>query len=53
MTKGLVDKICMYNKALSESQRIKIMKIVCSAKENVCVTDIANILGISRDKCQV
>ncbi|UWG97779.1 metalloregulator ArsR/SmtB family transcription factor [Dehalobacter sp. DCM] len=49
MAKGLVEKVYLYNRALSEPQRIKIMKIICSAEENtVCVTDIARLLGISQ-----
>ena len=49
MTKGLVEKVYTYNKALSEPQRIKMMKIICSAEENtICVTDIARILNISQ-----
>ncbi|HWQ74901.1 MAG TPA: metalloregulator ArsR/SmtB family transcription factor [Syntrophomonas sp.] len=49
MTKSLVEKVYTYNKALSEPQRIKMMKIICSAEENtVCVSDIARILNISQ-----
>lgn len=49
MTKSLVEKVYTYNKALSEPQRIKMMKIICSAEKNtVCVSDIARILNISQ-----
>lgn len=49
MAKSLVEKVYTYNKALSEPQRIKMMKIICSAEEEtVCVTDIARLLKISQ-----
>lgn len=49
MGKSLVEKVCIYNKALCEPQRVKMMKIICSAEKNsVCVTDIAQLLGISQ-----
>ncbi len=49
MGKSLVEKVCIYNKALSEPQRVKMMKIICSSeKHSVCVTDIAQLLGISQ-----
>lgn len=49
MEKGLVNRVCTYNKAISEPQRMKMIKILGSAAENsVTVSDIAAILGISQ-----
>lgn len=45
----LVGRVCTYNKAISEPQRMKMIKILGSSQENtVCVSDIGNILGISQ-----
>jgi ArsR family transcriptional regulator, arsenate/arsenite/antimonite-responsive transcriptional repressor len=47
--KGLVQLICQYNGALSDPQRVKMMKIMGSNPVNtVSVSDIAKILGISQ-----
>jgi DNA-binding transcriptional ArsR family regulator len=47
--KGLVNLICEYNSALSDPQRVKMMKIMGSSAENsVSVSDFAKILGISQ-----
>jgi DNA-binding transcriptional ArsR family regulator len=47
--RGLVDRICEYNDALSEPQRVKMMKIMgSSAADSVTVSDFAKILGISQ-----
>jgi ArsR family transcriptional regulator, arsenate/arsenite/antimonite-responsive transcriptional repressor len=47
--RGLVDLICQYNGALSDPQRVKMMKIMGSSPVNtVSVSDIAKILGISQ-----
>lgn len=46
---GLVNLICQYNGALSDPQRVKMMKIMGSNPVNtVSVSDIARILGISQ-----
>ncbi|MEA5079823.1 MAG: metalloregulator ArsR/SmtB family transcription factor [Anaerolineaceae bacterium] len=46
---GLVDKICEYNGALSDPQRVKMMKIMGSNPANtVTVSEFARILGISQ-----
>jgi ArsR family transcriptional regulator, arsenate/arsenite/antimonite-responsive transcriptional repressor len=48
-SKGLVNLICEYNDALSDKQRVKMMKIMASNPVNtVSVSDIAGILGISQ-----
>lgn len=48
-SRGLVNLICDYNSALSESQRVKMMKIMGSSPANsVSVSDFAKILGISQ-----
>jgi DNA-binding transcriptional ArsR family regulator len=48
-SKGLVNLICEYNSALSEPQRVKMMKIMGSSPQNsVSVSDFAKILGISQ-----
>lgn len=47
--KGLVDRICEYNNALSDPQRVKMMKIMGSSPANsVTVSEFARILGISQ-----
>ncbi len=49
MKKTLVGKTAWYLKAVAEEQRLKILKILASSMaESVCVTDVANILGISQ-----
>jgi ArsR family transcriptional regulator, arsenate/arsenite/antimonite-responsive transcriptional repressor len=46
---GLVDRICDYNGALSDPQRIKMMKIMGSSPaDTVTVSEFAKILGISQ-----
>lgn len=48
-SKGLVNRICEYNDALSEPQRVKMMKIIGSSPANsMSVSDIANTLGLSQ-----
>ena len=48
-SRGLVDRICDYNGALSDPQRIKMMKIMGSSPaDSVTVSDFARILGISQ-----
>jgi ArsR family transcriptional regulator len=48
-SKGLVNRICEYNSALCDPQRVKMMKIMGSGTENsVTVSDFASILGISQ-----
>jgi len=48
-SRGLVDRICECNAALSESKRVKMMKIMGSSDANsVMVSDFADILGISQ-----
>lgn len=48
-SRGLVDRICDYNGALSDPQRIKMMKIMGSSPaDSVTVSDFAKILGISQ-----
>ena len=47
--RGLVSLICKYNDALSDTQRVKMMKIMGSNPVNtVSVSDIAQILEISQ-----
>jgi len=47
--RGLVNLICKYNGALSDQQRIKMMKIMGSnPADTVSVSDIARLLGISQ-----
>ena len=47
--KGLVDRMCAYNKAISEPTRMKMVKILGSHEPNTLnVSDIAAILGISQ-----
>ena len=48
-SRGLVNRICEYNSALSDAQRVKMMKIMgSSAQHSVTVSDFAEILGISQ-----
>ena len=48
-SRGLVDRICDYNGALSDPQRVKMMKIMGSSPaDTVTVSDFAKILGISQ-----
>lgn len=48
-SRGLVDRICEFNGALSDPQRVKMMKIMGSSPANsVSVSDFAKILGISQ-----
>jgi ArsR family transcriptional regulator len=48
-SRGLVNRVCDYNGALSEPQRVKMMKIMGSSPANsVSVSDFAKILGISQ-----
>ncbi len=47
--RGLVDRICEYNGALSDPQRVKMMKILGSSPaDSVTVSDFAKVLGISQ-----
>ena len=47
--KGLVERMCAYNKAISEPNRMKMIKILGShAANSLNVSDIAAILGISQ-----
>jgi DNA-binding transcriptional ArsR family regulator len=47
--RGLVNLICEYNGALSDPQRVKMMKIMGSNEVNtVSVSEIAKLLGISQ-----
>lgn len=49
MKTGLVERVTRYNKAISEPQRMKMIKILGSNPENsVSVSDVAAILGISQ-----
>jgi DNA-binding transcriptional ArsR family regulator len=49
MKHTLVGKTATYLKAVSEEQRLKILKILASSMaESVCVSDVAKILGISQ-----
>lgn len=49
MRNGLVSRMCAYNKALSEPNRMKMIKILGSHDEHTqTVSDIARILGISQ-----
>lgn len=49
MKNTLVGKTAAYLKAVSEEQRLKILKILASSmSESVCVSDVAKILGISQ-----
>lgn len=47
--KGLVERMCAYNKAISEPNRMKMIKILGSHEPNTLnVSDIAAMLGISQ-----
>lgn len=47
--RGLVARICDFNSALSDPQRVKMMKIMGSSpSDSVSVSDFAKILGISQ-----
>ena len=47
--RGLVDRICNFNQALSDPQRVKMMKIMGSSPLNtVSVSEFARLLGISQ-----
>lgn len=49
MKNGLVNRMCAYNKAISDPNRMKMIKILGSSPEHtLSVTDIAAILGISQ-----
>jgi ArsR family transcriptional regulator, arsenate/arsenite/antimonite-responsive transcriptional repressor len=49
MKKGLVYRMCAYNKAISEPKRMMMIKILGSTPEHtLSVSDLANILGISQ-----
>lgn len=46
---GLVERVCRYNKAISDSNRMKMIKIVGSHEPyTMKVSDIAEVLGISQ-----
>lgn len=48
-SRGLVNCICEYNDALSDPNRVKMMKIMGSSPANsVSVSEFAKILGISQ-----
>lgn len=48
-TKGLVERFCMYSKAIGEPNRMKMIKILGSHDPNTLnVSDIAGILGLSQ-----
>ncbi len=50
--RGLVERMCAYNKAISEPTRMKMIKILGSHAPNTLnVSDIAEILGISQPAC--
>ncbi len=45
----LVYRVCKYNKAISDMQRMKMVKIIGSnPPDTICVSDIAEILHISQ-----
>lgn len=47
--KGLVERVCAYNKAISDPNRMKMVKIFGSHPPNTLnVSDVAAILGISQ-----
>lgn len=49
---GLVDRVCRYNKAISDTNRMKMIKIVGSHEPySMKVSDIARILNISQPAC--
>lgn len=46
---GLVERVCAYNKAISDPNRMKMIKIVGSHEPSTMnVSDIADVLGISQ-----
>lgn len=46
---SLVERVCSYNKAISDPNRMKIIKIVGSQGSNAMnISAIANVLGISQ-----
>lgn len=46
---GLVNRMCAYNKAISDHNRMKMIKILGSSPEHTLkVSDIAAVLGISQ-----
>lgn len=46
---ALVNRVCSYNKAVSDTQRMKMIKIIGSSeKHTMTVSDIAGILKISQ-----
>lgn len=46
---GLVERVCLYNKAISDPNRMRMVKIVGSHEPyTMKVSDIAEILGISQ-----
>lgn len=46
---GLVDRMCAYNKAISDPNRMKMIKILGShPKDSLNVSDIAGLLGITQ-----
>ena len=52
MGKGLVERVCIYNKAVSDTNRMKMIKIVGSHEPyTMNVSDIAAVLGISQPAC--
>lgn len=49
LERGLVERMCAYNKAISDPNRMKMIKILGSHPANsLNVSDIASILGISQ-----
>jgi ArsR family transcriptional regulator, arsenate/arsenite/antimonite-responsive transcriptional repressor len=49
MKKGLVNRMCAYNKAISDPNRMKMLKMLGSSPEHTLgVGDIAKILGITQ-----
>ena len=47
--RGLVERVCAYNKAISDPNRMKMIKIVGSSEPyTVNVSHIASVLGISQ-----
>lgn len=49
VNKGLVDRMCAYNKAISEPTRMKMIKILGSHDQDTLnVSDIASMLGLSQ-----
>lgn len=49
MAKILIERVAAFGRAISDPNRVLILKILgCSPKDTVRVTDIADILGISQ-----